>query len=350
MKSPEITIDGRAIGAEHPPYIIAELSRIHNGDLDRAKDLIAHAKEAGADAVKLQTYTPDTMTIDCDSELFRVKDGLWAGRNLYELYGQAQTPWDWHQSLFERGRELGITVFSTPFDSTAVEFLSSLNSPAFKIASFEATDVPLIRTIARAGKPIILSTGIASLGEISDAVSAIREEGCESIVLLHCVSAYPAPAEDSNLRTIAHLGETFAAVPGLSDHTLGTSVSLAAIALGACVIEKHVTLRRADGGPDAAFSLEPDELRHLVTEARTVWQAVGRINYDRKASEDEMRVLRRSIFVVRDIKSGELLSDENIRCIRPGYGLAPKYLPDVIGRRASRFVSRGTPLDWSMVG
>ncbi len=350
MKAREVTIDGRPIGPAHPPYVIAELSGNHNGDIGRALDMVAIAKEAGADAVKLQTYTPDTMTIDCDDDLFRIKEGLWAGRKLYELYGEAQTPWEWHQELFEKGREVGITVFSTPFDPSAVEFLASLDAPAFKIASFEATDLPLIRCAAREGRPLVVSTGIANLGEISEAVAAVRSEGNDSIVLLHCVSAYPAPVADSNLKTIAHLGETFAAVPGLSDHTLGTSVAIAAIALGACVIEKHVTLRRSDGGPDAAFSLEPHELSELTKQVREAWQAVGEINYERKASEGQMEVLRRSIFVVEDLAEGETFTNQNVRCIRPGQGLPPKHIEDVLGRRASRAISRGTPLDWTLVG
>jgi len=346
----EIEIDGRKIGSEHPPYVIAELSGNHNGDIDRAIELMASAKEAGADAVKLQTYTPDTMTIDCDSELFLIKEGLWAGRKLHELYQEAQTPWEWHENLFDRAREIGITIFSTPFDSTAVDFLVKLNAPAFKIASFEATDTALIAAAAQAGKPMIVSTGMANLAEVSEAVSSIRQAGNSGIILLHCVSSYPAPVDDSNLRTISHLGDTFSVVPGLSDHTLGTSVSVAAIALGACVIEKHVTLRRSDGGPDAAFSLEPDELRMLVEQVREAWLAIGRVDYDRKPSESQMASFRRSVFVVEDVSEGEVFTTKNVRCIRPSHGLAPKHLADVLGRRASRAIARGTPMDWTLVG
>lgn len=350
MKPLEIVINGRKIGPEHPPYVIAELSGNHNGDIERAIELIASAKDAGADAVKLQTYTPDTMTIDCDSDLFLIKEGLWAGRKLHELYQEAQTPWKWHKVLFDKAREIGITIFSTPFDSTAVDFLVELNAPAFKIASFEATDTALIAAAARAGKPMIVSTGMANLAEVSEAVSSIRNEGNSAIVLLHCVSSYPAPVDDSNLRTISHLGETFSVVPGLSDHTLGTSVSVAAVALGACVIEKHVTLRRSDGGPDAAFSLEPNELRALVDQVREAWLAIGRVDYERKPSEAQMATFRRSVFVVEDVSEGEIFTTKNIRCIRPSQGLAPKHLADVLGRRASRAITRGTPMDWSLVG
>ena len=350
MEPFEIVIDGRKIGPDHPPYVIAELSGNHNGDIERAIELLVCAKDAGADAVKLQTYTPDTMTIDCDSDLFLIKEGLWAGRNLHELYQEAQTPWKWHQVLFDKAREVGITIFSTPFDSTAVDFLVELEVPAFKIASFEATDAALIAAAARVGKPMIVSTGMADLAEISEAVSAIRNENNMAIVLLHCVSAYPAPTDDSNLRTISHLGETFSVVPGLSDHTLGTSVSVAAVALGACVIEKHVTLRRSDGGPDAAFSLEPAELRMLVEQVQEVWRAVGAVDYERKPSESQMATFRRSVFVVEDVSQGEAFTEKNVRCIRPSYGLAPKHLADVLGRRASRAIVRGTPMDWTLAG
>jgi pseudaminic acid synthase len=350
METLEVVIDGRKIGPEHPPYVIAELSGNHNGDIERAIELMVCAKDVGADAVKLQTYTPDTMTIDCDSALFLIKEGLWAGRKLHELYQEAQTPWKWHEALFQKARELGITIFSTPFDSTAVDFLAELGAPAFKIASFEATDTALIAAAARVGKPMIVSTGMANLAEISEAVSTIRDQNNAAIVLLHCVSAYPAPADDSNLRTISHLGETFSVVPGLSDHTLGTSASVAAVGLGACVIEKHVTLRRSDGGPDAAFSLEPSELQSLVEQVHEVWRAVGTVDYDRKPSESQMATFRRSVFVVEDVSEGEVFTAKNVRCIRPSYGLAPKHLPDVLGRRASRAIARGTPMDWSLVG
>lgn len=344
-----ISIDGLNIGVDYQPYVIAELSGNHNGDLNRALDLMVAAKEAGAHAVKLQTYTPDTMTIDCDAPIFRIHGGLWDGRSLYELYGEAQTPWPWHEALFAKGREIGITVFSTPFDETAVDFLEDLGAPAYKIASFEIIDLPLIRRVAQTGKPMIVSTGMANLGEIREAVDAARSAGSGEIVLLHCVSAYPATAEQSNIRTIPHLASTFDAVAGLSDHTLGVSTSVAAIALGAAVIEKHFTLRRADGGPDAAFSLEPPELARLVNETATAWASLGRIGYDLKSSEEQSLTFRRSLIVIRDIGKGAELTKKNVRSIRPGQGLPPKLLPKILGRKASRDLPRGTPLDWTMI-
>jgi N-acetylneuraminate synthase len=337
-------IAGRAIGPGHPPYVIAELSGNHNGDLNRALALIGAAKAAGADAVKLQTYTADTMTIDHHGPGFDIEGGLWRGKNLYQLYQEAQTPWEWHEALFAEGRRLGITVFSTPFDPSAVDFLESLAVPAFKIASFELIDLPLIERVARAGKPVILSSGMASDDEIADALATIRANGNPPVVLLHCVSGYPTPASEINLKRIAYLTRRFGVTIGLSDHTLGIAVAVAAVALGACVIEKHVTLSRADGGPDVAFSLEPPELAALIEGARTAWSALGTEAAANKPSEQENRQFRRSVYVVADIREGEMFSTANVRAIRPGFGLAPKYLSRIIGKRAARSLSRGTPL------
>ena len=343
----EITIAGRKIGAQHPPYIIAEMSGNHNGDIERAFAIMAAAKQAGADAVKLQTYTPDTITIDHDGPGFVIEGGLWHGQSLYALYRSAYTPWEWHEPIFARGRAIGLTVFSSAFDATAIDLLESLDTPAYKIASLEIVDLPLIRRAAATGKPLILSTGAATLGDIGEAVAAAREAGCRDLVLLQCTSGYPTPASESNLRTIAHLGAAFDAVPGLSDHTLGTAVPVAAVALGAAVIEKHVTLVRADGGPDAAFSLEPDELARMVADCRTAWEALGRVSYDLAPSEASIQQLRRSLYAVADIAAGEAFSERNVRSIRPGYGLPPKHLPELLGRTARRAIPRGTPLSWS---
>ncbi len=345
----QFEIAGRPIGPGHAPYVIAELSANHGGDLDRARAIMTAAKQAGADAVKLQTYTADTLTIACDRPEFRLSDGPWAGRTLHDLYQEAHTPWAFHPDLFAMGAELGLAVFSTPFDPTAVELLRSLDAPAFKIASFEIVDLPLIRLVAATGKPMIMSTGMANLDEIAEAVAAAREAGCEQLALLHCVSGYPAPPQDCNLATIPHLAETFSVTAGLSDHTLGIAVPVAAIALGASLIEKHVTLSRADGGPDAAFSLEPDELKAMVDGIRTAHAAIGQVDYTLKGSERGNVSVRRSLYAVADIKAGEPLTETNIRSIRPGHGLAPKHLPTLLGRLAHADIPRGTPLDWSLL-
>ena len=344
-----ISISGRPIGPDHAPYVIAEMSGNHNGDIDRAFALIDAAKESGADAVKLQTYTADTITIDHHGPGFDIEGGLWAGRSLYELYQEAGTPWEWHAALFEHAAKRGITVFSSPFDPTAVAFLEELGAPAYKIASFELVDLPLIELCARTGKPLIMSTGMASEQEIAEAVDTARQAGNEQIVLLHCVSGYPTAIADSNLRRIPRLADRFGTIIGLSDHTPGTVVPTAATALGARVIEKHFTLRRADGGPDAAFSLEPEELRQLVEGTRAGWEALGDGVERVEASEAGSVQFRRSLYVVADIPAGGVFTPDNIRSIRPGFGLAPKEIRQILGKRARHAVSRGTPLGWDMV-
>lgn len=344
-----VEIAGRPIGRGYEPYVICELSGNHNGSLDRALELLDAAAATGADAVKIQTYTADTITIDHDGPGFRIEGGLWDGRSLYDLYSEAQTPFEWHEALFARARALGVTLFSSPFDETAVDLLDSLGAPAYKIASFELVDLPLIAYVARKNKPMIMSTGMSNLGEINDAVRTARDNGCDQLILLHCVSSYPAPDEDSNLRTVPHLGEAFGCVSGLSDHTHGSAVSVASIALGGSVVEKHFTLARADGGPDAAFSLEPAEFAALVTDCKRAWRALGRVGYDLCGSESGNVGFRRSLYVVADVAAGEELSKAKIRSIRPGHGLAPRHLADVLGRRAARDLKRGEPLSWSML-
>jgi N-acetylneuraminate synthase len=329
--------------------VVAELSGNHNGDLQRALQLVDMAKDSGANAVKLQTYTADTITIDHDGPGFCIEGGLWDGRSLYKLYQEAHTPWDWHAALFAHAARIGITMFSTPFDASAVDFLEGLGAPAYKIASFEAIDLPLIAKAAATGKPLIISTGMCSFEEIGEAVAAARKAGCRELVLLHCVSAYPAPAADANLRTIGDLVEHFSVVAGLSDHTMGIAVSVAAVAQGACFIEKHVTLRRADGGPDSAFSLEPDELKALVDGCRAGWEALGTRHYGPASSERGSVQFRRSLYAVRDIAAGEILTEANVRSIRPGLGLPPKALPEIVGRKAAVAIARGTPMAWSLI-
>jgi pseudaminic acid synthase len=344
-----VTINGRAIGPDQPPYVIAELSANHNGSLERAYRIIDAAKAAGADAVKLQSYRADTITIDHDGPDFRIQGGLWDGQRLFDLYADAAMPWDWHEPLFAYAVKVGISIFSSPFDHSAVDLLQSLGAPAFKIASLELCDIPLIEKVAATGKPMIMSTGASELGEIAEAVAAARRAGCRELILLQCTSGYPTPPGDSNLRTIPHLAEMFDAVVGLSDHTMGTAVPVAAVALGACVIEKHVTLARADGGVDSTFSLEPPELTQLVADCRTGWEALGRVQYGVAASEANVRPLRRSLYIVQDVGAGELITEHHVRSIRPGLGLAPKYYRSVLGRRAARALKRGTALDWTML-
>ena len=345
-----IAIAGRTIGAGQPPYVIAELSANHNGSLDRALETMEAARDAGADAIKLQTYTADTMTIDHDGPGFRIEGGLWDGRTLYDLYQEAYTPWEWHEALFAKGRDLGLAVFSTPFDPSAVDLLEDLSAPAYKIASFELVDLPLIRRVAATAKPMIMSTGMAGLGEIAAAVRAAREGGAGEIALLHCTSGYPTPPEEADLRTLPHLADAFGLVTGLSDHTSGIGVAVASVALGSAIIEKHFTLSRADGGPDSAFSMEPDEFKALCENAALAWRALGAVRYDRAKSEHATAQFRRSLYVVEDMAAGEVLTEHNVRAIRPGYGLAPEYYETLLGKRVNRAVARGTPMTWDLIG
>ena len=339
-----ITINGRKIGPDYPPYIIAELSANHNGDINRAFQIMEEAKKAGADAIKLQTYTHDTITMDCESEDFQIKGGLWDGQTLYELYKGAHMPWEWHKPLFTKAKELGITIFSSPFDFTAVDLLETLDAPAYKIASFELVDLPLIARVAKTGKPMIMSTGMANETEIKEAVDTARENGCVELLVLHCVSGYPAPAEQYNLLTIADISKKFDVLSGLSDHTIDNATAVASVVLGACLIEKHVTLDRNGGGADDSFSLEPIELAQLCKDAKTAWAALGKVNYERTEAEKGNVKFRRSLYVVKDIAEGEVLSHDNVKSIRPGYGLAPKYITEVIGCVAKVDIKLGQPL------
>jgi N-acetylneuraminate synthase len=345
------TIAGRPVGAGAPPFVIAEMSGNHNQSLDRALAIVDAAADAGAHALKIQTYTADTMTLDNRSGAFFISDpnSLWKGQSLYELYEQAHTPWAWHKPIFERARARGMIPFSTPFDETAVDFLESLDVPVYKIASFENTDLPLIRKVASTGKPIIISTGMASLSELDDTVRTIREAGCRQLVLLKCTSTYPASPENSNVLTIPHMKSLFGCQIGLSDHTMGVGVAIAAVAHGASVVEKHFTLRRSDGGVDSTFSLEPHELQSLVVETERAWQALGQVRYGPTEVEKKSLVFRRSLYIAKDMKAGELLTQDNLRCVRPGLGLPPKHYDGLLGRRVARDIAAGTPVEWSIL-
>ena len=349
--STEFKIADKLIGRDHPPFVIAEMSGNHNQSLARALEIVEAAAKSGAHALKIQTYTPDTMTLDLDEREFHISDpdSLWAGTSLYKLYGEAYTPWEWHKPIFDRARELGIIAFSTPFDDTAVDFLESLDVPCYKIASFENTDLPLIRRVAATGKPLIISTGMASVAELDETVRAAREAGCKDLILLKCTSTYPATAENTNILTIPHLRELFACEVGLSDHTMGIGVSVASVALGASVIEKHFILARAEGGVDSSFSMEPAEMSQLVLETERAWQALGQVSYGPTEKEMKSIVFRRSLYVVKDLKAGEALTTENVRAIRPGLGLPTKYLEQVLGKTLKRDVRRGTALGWEMI-
>lgn len=342
----DFIINGRSIGPKHPPYIIAELSANHHGSLNQVLEAIKVAKLCGADAVKLQTYTADTMTIECDAPDFLIKEGPWIGSTLYELYKKAETPFEWHEKIFAYAKEIGMTVFSTPFDETAVDLLEKLNTPAYKISSFELLDLPLIRYVASKGKPLILSTGLASEVEIEEAVATAQNAGCASLMLLHCISSYPAPINQSNLRQIEELAKRFKVLTGLSDHTISAAVSIAAVALGACLIEKHFTLSRAIKGPDTEFSIEPDELKRLCSDTKDAWLALGKVGFERQQSESQNKIFRRSIYFVKDLPLGHLITTNDIRRIRPGMGLAPKYLDELIGRELACSVKRGEPANF----
>lgn len=343
-----ITIAGREIGPGHKPFIIAEMSGNHNQSLERALAIVDAAAEAGADAIKLQTYTADTMTLP-GAYTIEDENSLWKGRELYDLYQEAYTPWEWHQPIFNRAKEHGIIAFSSPFDETAVDFLEELDAPAYKIASFENTDHPLIRKVAATGKPVIVSTGAATIAELDEAVQVLRKAGCENFILLKCTSTYPATPQNTNLATIPHMRDLFNVQVGLSDHTMGVGAAVAAVALGATVIEKHFTLSRADGGVDAAFSLEPLELKSLVVESERAWQALGQVQYGVQRAEEKSLLFKRSVYACRDIAAGENLTKENLRVIRPGLGLAPKHYDKLLGMQAKQAIKAGTPLHWDMV-
>lgn len=345
----EFRIADRLIGRGHAPLVIAEMSGNHNQSLDRALEIVEAAAKSGAHALKIQTYTPDTMTLDLDEREFLISDpnSLWAGTSLYKLYGDAHTPWEWHKPIFDRARELGVIPFSTPFDDTAVDFLESLDVPCYKIASFENTDLPLIRRVAATGKPLIISTGMATVAELDETVRAAREAGCTDLILLKCTSTYPATADNTNILTIPHLREMFDCEVGLSDHTMGVGVSVASVALGASVIEKHFALNRADGGVDSTFSMEPDEMTQLVVETKSAWQALGHVSYGPTVAEKKSIQFRRSLYVVQPLKAGDLLTSENLRAIRPGLGLPTKYLEQVLGMKVKQDIDRGTALSWN---
>jgi pseudaminic acid synthase len=345
----KIKIAGRPIGNDYEPYVIAEMSANHNGNIETAFRIIDEARKAGADAVKIQTYTPDTITLDSDLPDFQIKGGLWDGKTLYELYEWAHTPWEWHKPLFEHARKVGIPIFSSPFDNTAVDLLEDLNAPAYKIASFEAVDLHLIRYVAATGKPMIISTGMADAEEIEEAITAAREGGCRELAILHCVSGYPAPAEDYNLRTIPDMIERFGLVTGLSDHTLDNTTAIASVVLGTSIIEKHFTLDRNGGGPDDSFSLEPADLAALCRDSKTAWKALGEVDYGRKSSEQGNAQFRRSLYFVEDLREGDVITSQSIRSVRPGFGLSPKYFDQLVNLRVKTNVSRGTAVTWDMV-
>lgn len=350
MNIPRIAIAGREISAEHSPYIIAEVSANHNGKLDIALRLIEEAKKAGADAVKLQTYTADTITLNADTDDFQIRGGLWDGKTLYELYQGAHMPWEWHAPLFAHARKVGIPIFSSPFDRTAVDLLEDLNAPAYKIASFEAVDLPLIKYVASTGKPMIISTGMADAEEIQEAVDAARAGGCKQLAILHCVSGYPAPAADYNLRTLPDMMQRFGLVTGLSDHTLDNTTAVTSVALGASIIEKHFTLDRSGGGPDDSFSLQPEELQALCRDSKTAWEALGKVDYGRKSSEQGNAQFRRSLYYVKALKVGDVITAETIRSVRPGFGLPPKETEAVLGRRVVRDIPVNTPVSFDDFG
>lgn len=346
-----IRIAGKTIGHGHAPFVIAEMSGNHNQSLERALQIVEAAAKTGAHALKIQTYTPDTMTLDLDEREFHIADSksLWAGSSLYKLYGEAHTPWEWHKPIFDRARELGIVAFSTPFDDTAVDFLESLDAPCYKIASFENTDLPLIRCVAATGKPLIISTGMASIAELDDTVRAAREAGCKDLILLKCTSTYPATADNTNILTIPHMRELFDCEVGLSDHTMGVGVSVASVVLGASVIEKHFTLNRSDGGVDSTFSMEPAEMAQLVVETERAWQALGQVSYGPTEAEKKSIQFRRSLYIVQDLQAGAVLTRENMRAIRPGLGLPTKYMEQLLGKKVNQDVKRGTALGWKLL-
>ncbi|MDO8651863.1 MAG: pseudaminic acid synthase [Undibacterium sp.] len=351
MTNSAIKIAGRMIGQGHVPFIIAEMSGNHNQSLERALQIVDAAAKTGAHALKIQTYTPDTMTLDINEREFHISDpkSLWAGTSLYKLYGEAYTPWEWHKPIFDRAREHGMIPFSTPFDASSVDFLETLNVDVYKIASFENTDLPLIRKVAATGKPIIISTGMASIAELDDTVRAAREAGCKDLILLKCTSTYPATAENTNILTIPHLRELFDCEVGLSDHTMGVGVSIASVALGASVIEKHFTLSRADGGVDSTFSMEPAEMAQLVVETERAWQALGKVSYGATAAESKSLLFRRTLYIAKDLQAGDILTPENVRAIRPGLGLPPKYYDIVMGKRINQSAAKGTALSWELL-
>ena len=344
-----VVIDGKTIGPGYKPYVVAEISGNHNGEINRALELVELAAQSGADAVKLQTYRPDTMTIESDRDDFKVKGGLWDGYTLYDLYQWAHTPWEWHEPLFEKAKEVGITIFSSPFDETAVDYLEELDVPAYKIASFEVVDLPLIEKVAKTGKPVVISTGMANIQEIGDAVNVLKKQGCEQIIVLHCISSYPAPIEQANILTIPEISKRFDVVSGLSDHTLSNTAAVASVALGAHFIEKHIIQKRSDGGPDSAFSLEPHELKSLCDETSAAYQSLGHAGFDLKDAEKASTVFRRSLYVVEDVKAGEAFTDKNVRRIRPGYGMPPRHFSNVLTKVAAKDILRGTALTADLI-